>query len=276
MDFTIFGGNGFIGSVVVKYLINQGYSVWIPERNDSSIFIKNLGVVIYCAGNGDCVKTPFNVYEANVNLLSELLQKANFSKLLYISSTRIYMNNVSANENDDIRICVNDSRRLFNLTKLLAEELCLRSSRDVFILRPSNVYGITLNSPLFLPTITRNAINNGKVDMYVPMSYSKDYVSVDDVALTTILLAKNDIPIKEKIINVASGYNVSAKEIADILHKKTNCEIIWHDIDFAEEYFPRIEVDNLLKYIPEYNPRKILDDLNYMIDDFKSSMKNNL
>ncbi|MCC9213027.1 hypothetical protein LOK03_08040 [Escherichia coli] len=65
------------------------------------------------------------------------------------------MNENCAKENADLLICHNDNRKLFNLMKLAAEEICRLSKRNVIIVRPSNVYGLALNSKLFLPQIIK-------------------------------------------------------------------------------------------------------------------------
>ena len=268
--FTVFGGRGFIGFEFVKELKAQGHDVFVPERDDISIYEIDLGTVIYCAGYGDCQKDPFNVLIANVILLSTLLQKAKFDKLVYISSTRVYMNQELSNENSNLIICEDDSRRLFNLTKLTAEELCLKSSRDCLIIRPSNVYGLALNSTLFLPSIIRNAINNSQVDMYITPSYAKDYVSVSDVVESTLaLLEVKSIP---RVVNIAYGQNVTAQEISDVLIKNTNTKINWLKANFNScEIFPETDISQLKELI-DYKPRYVLDDFKLLIDEFKNKL----
>ena len=185
------------------------------------------------------------------------------------------MNQELSNENSDLIICEDDSRRLFNLTKLTAEELCLKSDRDCLIIRPSNVYGLAINSNLFLPSIVRNAINNSHIDLFVNKDYSKDYISVSDLVKATIHLSLIDEideidEIDDKIINVASGYNISAKIIADILFENTGCNIDWHN-PYQIEKFPIINISILCKYI-DWNPNSIVDDMVNMITSYKNKL----
>ena len=269
--YTVFGGRGFIGSEITRMLTQQGHTIWVPERGDDSIFDVDLGIVIYCAGNGDCKNTPFAVFEANCHLLAQLLEKATFSRLVYISSTRVYMNSETSHEQDDVLVCVDDGRRLFNLTKLVGEELCLKSGREITIVRPSNVYGVALNSPLFLPAITRNAINHGKVDMYIAPDYAKDYVSVSDVASATIRLATLPEAVGQ-IVNVAAGYNVTAQQIAEVLQTYTQCEIVWHQGNFPREKFPVTDISKICHLFPGFTPKNVLNDIQTMIYDFKCEL----
>lgn len=270
-DYTIIGGSGFIGKSLVDYFREQGFSVYVPKKNDNDIFTKQLGILIYCAGVGDCANRPFEVFQSHSGLLSNVLQNAQFSKMIYISSTRLYMGQKESQENSKLTILTDDKRRLFNLTKLVAEELCLLSDKNVIIIRPSNVYGLALSSPLFLPAITRNAINNGKIDMYVTPDYAKDYLSIDDLVSAIYQVSlKNEL--SGQIYNIASGINVSAGQIAAVLQAETGCEVNWIE-GSVDEYFPVTDIKLISKEI-NFNPRNVLDDLKVMIDDFKSVMVN--
>ncbi|OAT17488.1 dTDP-glucose 4,6-dehydratase [Buttiauxella noackiae ATCC 51607] len=271
MKFTVLGGSGFIGSEVIKKLKSDNNTIYSPKRNDPLIFKDELGTVIYCAGNGDCLNAPFAVQEANVELLAGILTHGRFRRLIYLSSTRIYMNSKFSHENSDVSISNNDGRKLFNLTKMVGEELCLKSNRDCVIIRPSNVYGKAFNSNLFLPSITRDAIAKGLVNMYVTPEYSKDYVSVSDVVDAILFLSQNEN--KHEIYNVASGHNTTAGEIALLLKGKTNCDIVWHKCS-QNEYFP---ITNIRRLQSEMNfvPKNVLEDMGEMIDDFQNILQVN-
>lgn len=261
----IVGGNGFIGSEVVKVFDNDKFEVIIPHRNE--IFDSNAetDIVVYCAGNGDC-SAPSKVIESNLLYLQKIISECQFRKLIYLSSTRLYLNSSVSDELSDVMINADDSRRLFNLTKLAAEECCLKTDKNILIIRPSNVYGNAFESKLFLPMIVKHAILNKQINMYVDKTYSKDYVSVSDVSTAVKFLALN-YDGNDNVFNLASGRNTSALEIADIIQSKTACEIVWHP-NTTNENFPTIDVSKIKGIMP-YNPAHVIDDLTLMIDEFK-------
>ncbi|EOY8403408.1 TPA: SDR family oxidoreductase [Enterobacter asburiae] len=271
--YTVVGGRGFIGNEIVEQLRQLKQDVWVPQRDEETLFTKDLGTVIYCAGNGDCQNSPFSVFQANCALLADILQHSIFKRLVYMSSTRVYMNGINTQEGSDLVVSEDDARRLFNITKLVSEELCLKSGKDVVIVRPSNVYGVALNSPLFLPSITRNAINNGHIDMFIDRHYEKDYVSVEDVASACIKLSQNK-DASGNIYNIAAGYNISAEQIANVLTQSTNCTVTWHERAFPREIFPVNDISTLLSVIPDYKPRHVLDDIESMVTRFRLEMEN--
>lgn len=261
---TIVGGHGFIGSAVTAKLRNQGVAVYLPEKGAKELFSEDLGIVIYCAGNGDCQKTPFKVYAANTDLLARILEFSRFDRLIYLSSTRVYIDQKVSREDSSLQMSSKDPRRLFNLTKMLSEELCERSGRDVLVLRPSNIYGPAINSPLFLPMIVKNAIQKKRIDMYVERDYGKDYLSVGDLADVIVQFAGRDFSAFD-IFNVASGKNVSAEFLANIIQSRTGCEVEWHS-GYKGESFPVIAIDKL-KSVLNFEPESIEAGLGSMIDE---------
>ncbi|MBG5883990.1 SDR family oxidoreductase [Providencia alcalifaciens] len=264
--FTIIGGYGFIGSEIVNFLKEKNAHIFIPQKDDDKLFRDELGTIIYCAGYGDCINDPFKVLESNTILLSRILKKSNFDKLIYISSTRIYMENNSSDESSNFIIDRNDSRKLFNLTKLVSEELCLLSNRNVIIVRPSNVYGLAISSPLFLPSIVRDAILKSEVNMYVSPTYEKDYIYVKDVADAIYKLAIIENP-KNKIYNLASGENTNAQQIANVLSTETGCKVFWHEQDKMDDNFPVTNIESIKVEI-NFDPKSVLVMMKQMIKDY--------
>ncbi len=266
---TIIGASGFVGQNLKSFLSVKGYDVFAPTRSELAGLRGHLGIVVYIAGFGMCDSFPdkCNVIDANINKLKLLLSAITFDRLVYFSSTRVYMGNSDSDESSDLLIMNEDSRKLFNLTKLVGEELCLSFSNTV-VVRPSNIYGKALKSPLFLPAIARAAVKDKRVDMYVTPEYRKDYISVDDICflLEKIILKKD---LKRRVYNLAAGHNVSAMDIATVLNEETEAEVVWHPVTL-EDKFPITNISSLRDEF-NFSPSNVVVDLKLMLSDFKKA-----
>lgn len=262
---TVFGGGGFIGSAMMNAADNYGYNAFRGDWENLS-FEDDLGDIIYCLGVGDCTM-PDDVINSHLFILQQIVSKAKFSRITYVSSTRLYMGANTSGESEVLNIMPDDNRKLFNLAKLSAEAYLDASGVDYRIVRPSNVFGCAINSPLFLPSIVRDAILKNQINMYVNPQYSKDYVFVDDVANLTLQITKSS---NEVIYNIGSGENVSAENIANIIQNKTGCDIVWHNSNCTDT-FPVTDI-SLISEEFLYKPKLVTELLGDMIDEFKKEL----
>lgn len=269
---TIIGASGFLGSQINASLNADGFNVFCPLRPDLVSLTGHLGIVVYAAGFGRCssLEEISAVVDANINVLGRILRECSFSKLIYISSTRVYMGSVSSTELSDVGISSSDQRKAFNLSKLLAEELCL-SIDNTYLIRPSNIYGLATDSSLFLPSIVRDAIVRKSIDMYVPKLYEKDYVSVLDVVQVIKKIIIKSRP-DHRVYNVGSGENTVALEIANRIQSKLDCTVIWRENDVSD-IFPLTDISRIKSEFA-FSPSKVMLDLDIMIDDFISAHRN--
>lgn len=219
MKFTILGASGFIGAYLLAHLEKSGYECFAPVRDDAGVFERELGHVIYCIGlTADFRQRPFDTVRAHVCFLSEVLEKARFDSLLYLSSTRVYAGAASGDE--EARLLAGD---LYNLSKLTGEALCFASGREhVRVARLSNVYGNDFSSDNFLPVIIRAAVKEGRVVLNTALDAAKDYVSIDDVAR---ILPRIALEGKQQVYNVAGGRNTSNRELLAKLAEITGCGV---------------------------------------------------
>lgn len=253
---TVIGGSGFIGSALCHHLGAFGWNVWIPERNDPLLFKRDLGVVFYCAGlTANFRERPFDTVEAHIQVLSMILQYGKFTSLVYLSSTRVYANSERTTEDSPLLLRSDDASDLYNLSKLMGESLCLNSSRSVRIARLSNVYGVGMPEKIFLAEVLIEACRTGHVRFRSSINSEKDYISVSEVVriLPSLLLFEEN-----GIFNVASGNNISNKEIANQL------ECLGISFEFEkgapEIRFPMIDIGKLKAAIGGVR--------NNLIDDF--------
>ncbi|MFM9913962.1 MAG: NAD-dependent epimerase/dehydratase family protein [Methylophilaceae bacterium] len=224
MKFTVLGATGFIGSHLVKHLREQGHECFVPARGDPSIFTQPLGHVIYAIGlTADFRTRPFDTVRAHVSVLADVLEKAQFDSFLYLSSTRVYGNSTSAQEDVMLQASPKNPSDLYNLSKLMGESLCLCCGKaNVRVARLSNVYGNDVESENFLTSIVRDALINKHITLHSALDSSKDYVDIRDVVG---ILPKITVAGEGKLYNVASGINVSNRELIEKLKQLTNCTV---------------------------------------------------
>lgn len=269
-EISLIGASGFVGSAIYMMAQEMGVGIRAFSREDREAFLsRSHKNVIYCAGENVCDKKSIvNLVDANAFYLTEIISKQNFEHLTYFSSTRVYGTSNLTGESSDIVVSPNDSRNSFVTSKLLAESICRFSEKPVLILRPSNIYGFTKSSKLFLPSIIRNALIEGLTTMYVPRSYSKDYISVGDVARHTLGLARKQAA---GVFNLATGVNINAETICNVIARETGCSVKWVEGAVAEE-FAAIDIAKVTNAIPDYETSRLEDGLVDLIDTYRQHL----
>jgi len=266
LKFTILGSKGFIGSNLLQYLQNEGIECYCPEIRTENIAGQHLGHVIYAIGVPDFLARPFDAVEAHICSFKKILTETTFDSLVYCSGTRVYLENYNTNENTSLSLHSNKLEHLYNISKIMGESMCFATQNpNVKIARLSNVTGNNFESNLFIPSIIRDAIKNGRIILKSKLSSNKDYIHVDDV---TKILPKICIEGKNQIYNVASGYNISSQEIIDKIIKTINVDV--EVLPNSPEYsFPKINT-TLLKSEFDFQTLNILDSIPRMVNEFKN------
>lgn len=253
---TIIGGQGFIGRALAIRLESMGWNLWVPQKYDATIFERDLGRVFYCAGlTADYLQRPFDTVSAHVNLLSEVLYRAKWEHLVYLSSTRVY-DGLSGlvDEAADLILNPNNPRHLYDLSKLMGESLCLQTGQ-ASVARLSCVYCDESDADGFLPGLLKRSLQNNSKQLIVDSSpyYSRDYVHLYDVLDALIAISDER---KSTIYNVASGQNVSNKDIFSVLESACDIAIVatqHHNPSIS----PQISIEKL-QYSLGWSAKKVL------------------
>lgn len=221
-NFTVLGAGGFVGGHLAASLRDKG-DVYAPafgskDAVPAEIFRRDLGHVFYCIGlTADFRQRPFDTVEAHVCLLRQILERASFDSLTYLSSTRVYQNAATTHESSALQVSSDNPSDLYNLSKLMGESLCLASGRNTRVARLSNVYGKYMPQQNFIGSILKDAAHAGKVHFLTSKNAAKDYVSVDDVTRWLPEIALSGL---HSIYNLASGHNTSNEQIAAWLERR--------------------------------------------------------
>lgn len=215
---TVLGAQGFIGSQLAKALHARGIQCWLPERGDPEIFKRPLGCVYYCIGlTADFRKRPYDTVDAHVGVLRQVLEWADFDRLVYLSSTRVYAGCPETKEDQALTVTPYRSDDLYNLSKLMGESLALTSGRNCRIARLSNVVGPNMEPTNFLGALLAEARQFGAIHFQSGLRSEKDYVWINDAVNGLITVAEKG---QRSIYNIAGGTNIRHEAIANLLAAK--------------------------------------------------------
>jgi nucleoside-diphosphate-sugar epimerase len=264
MRYTVLGATGFIGRHLVSALCAQGHDVFAPTKGSPQVFDRPLGHVLYCIGlTADFRTRPHDTMRAHICVLADVLEKADFDSLLYLSSTRVYGRDIGS-ENARLGVDVSDPSDLYNLSKLAGESLCRSCGRDhVRVARLSNVVGHDPESDNFLSSLVRDALA-GKIVLRSHPDSAKDYILIDDVVRLLQSIADRGAA---WIYNVASGANLRHREIAERLAALTGCTIAIED-DAPLVAFPPLDVTRIRTEFG-FTPTPVLEALPGVVDAFR-------
>ncbi len=263
---TVLGASGFIGSALVHRLTEMGVPCQTPDRNQK-LAGTNLGDIIYCVGlTADFRSRPLETVEAHVCHLLHVLRDCDFQSLVYLSSTRVYRNQTGvASEADSISVDSSNQDDLYSISKLMGESVALASGRKVRVARLSNVYGSDFASENFLSAMIRDAVSNKQITVRTSPDSEKDYISVNDVVGSLIKIAREG---KHDIYNLASGVNVSNRQLTQKITDVTGCRITF-DPSSARQSFPTISIDRMRSEFG-FQPSSVLKDLETVIGFYKA------
>lgn len=238
--FTVLGAGGFIGGALAASLRKNGVECFAPARGDGAIFSRPLGHVIYAIGlTADFRRRPIDTARAHVSVLADIMEKAEFDSLTYLSSTRVYAGGDTASPDARLSVHPADPSDLYNITKLAGESLCLNGGRgNTRVARLSNVVGVAQTaSENFIDDIVREALRGRLVMRSAPES-SKDYITLDDVVNLLPTIAANGT---QSIYNLAAGRNIRNDEWTARLARDTGCEVVYEK-DAPAWVFPEIDI----------------------------------
>ena len=221
--FTVLGAGGFIGSHLVRAFRNRGHEVFAPARGEP-IFDRHLGCVIYSIGiTTDFARFPLETAEAHVCALVPVLRHAQFDRLIYFSSVRLYDGlSGPVAETAELRLNPQQPRHLYDFSKGLGETLVLHAARPGVVIRLASVFDDKLAQDDFLCRTIRSTLANEITTIEASGDGARDYIYVQDVIDAVEAIALRG---RETIYNVASGRLLSNAALANLIMAEMNVKI---------------------------------------------------
>ncbi|MCH7647267.1 MAG: NAD-dependent epimerase/dehydratase family protein [Thaumarchaeota archaeon] len=253
MKFVVTGGAGFIGSQLVKYLLNENYEITIIDNLctgrlenlsgfEDKIDFHNLDI-LELNELRKIVKDSDGIFHlaALTSVQESYLQKEKYDlvnvdgtenifklakefkiKVIYASSSSVYGHPRSIPIKEDfLRNPINP----YGTTKLNDEILAEHYSNsgvEIIGLRFFNVYGIGQTGD-YAGVITKfnESIQAGKPPtIFGDGSHVRDFVSVEDVAKANLLAMQSDF--NNGFVNIGTGITTSIAGLANLMIKLSN------------------------------------------------------
>jgi UDP-glucose 4-epimerase len=283
MNILVSGGSGYIGSFVIKSLLEKGNKISILSRseNDCTRFYRNsvnliiaditkplvfetnenFDLFIHLAAAND-IDSADPAYAINASSLGtryalDFCKRKSIKKFIYFSTYQVYGSVEGDMDEKSMLFPVND----YGITHLFAEQYIEMYNRtaqiDYIILRPTNIFG----SPMFRTTdrwslvpscFCKEAVEKGEINLLSSGKQARDFINVEDLASITSLYSGRFDEFKNSKVNIASGNNFTIIEIAEIVariyesnyHEK--CKVNIHSENPKESnvfYICKAEID---------------------------------
>jgi len=259
-NILVTGGSGMIGRQLVTILLAEGASVHVADLNKPinmsekiiyhNVDLKDLNNCKEVCRNMDfifnlvgikcspkvCLERPAEIMgpmmQFNTNML-EAAMIANVEWYLYTSTVGVYEPAEELFEDDVWKTQPSRNDWYGGWAKRMGELQCQAYEKQYgkgrcSIVRPANVYGPYDNfdpeNAMVIPSLIRKGYENDILEVWGDGSPIRDFIHCRDVANGMVHLVKNNTTVP---VNLGSGSGISIKQIAEIVSKRFDKEIVW-------------------------------------------------
>ena len=242
------GGNGMIGQALVELLYDTTSAnimvadlpnVDLRDRTDCKSICEGQDIVFHLAGiKGSpqrCMEAPasFSVpmIQFNANMI-EAAYNADVEWFLYTSSVGVYHPTEVFVEDDVWKTFPSENDWYAGWAKRIGELNVQAYMKEhnwnkCSIVRPANVYGPNDNFgewSMVVPSLIKKAYENDVLEVWGDGSPIRDLIYSEDVARGMLHMVENEVI---EPVNLGSGMGVTIKEIAEVIAKYFDKEIVW-------------------------------------------------
>jgi len=253
----ITGGAGYIGSVLTRTLLKEGYSVTVIDSlmyNQLSLLgecqNENFNLIVHNITDFEFLKEELKKYDIIIPLAAivgapacdenkELATKINFEQIKVIvdnltENQKIIMPNTNSQYGSSKNIITEESP--FNplshyaVTKCKAEDYVLEHSNGI-CLRLATVFGTSprMRTDLLVNDFVYKSIVDGYLILFEP-NFNRNYIHIQDIANTFLFCIEHYSSMKKDVYNVGlSDANLTKAELASAIKKQIPNLVIKED-----------------------------------------------
>jgi UDP-glucose 4-epimerase len=258
MKVLVTGGAGFIGSNIVRLLLDEGHQVTVLDnlssgyelnlhplagirfirgdvRDDEAVrrAIDGAEAVLHLAasvGNKRSIDNPIEDSEINVLGTLKVLEasrRCGIRKVVFSSSAGIFGELKTLPINEDHPV---EPDSPYGASKLCAEKMCLAYAKlyglEVACLRYFNVYGPNQRYDAYgnvIPIFANNVLHGIPLTIFGDGDQTRDFVSVHDVARANVNAAST--PKAAGVFNLGSGTRISVNHLAEMVAEAAGVQL---------------------------------------------------
>lgn len=287
MNIIVTGGAGFIGSNIVKLLVQNGHTVKVIDNlatgykqnldglgveliegdvKDASFLanaLQGCDCVYHLAasvGNIKSIENPYFDLETNyigtLNLLSAVV-KNNVPRVIYSSSSAGYGEPRYIPVDEDHPIAPDSP---YGVSKISAEKLIHSYAKlydfTAVSLRYFNAYGVNQRYDAYgnvIPIFYNRILSGQTITIYGDGEQTRDFINAEDIAAANLLALDYK---KNGIFNIATGDSATINRLVDTIKKSTgkDFEVIYSEARKGEVKHSGANIDaakNELGFVPK-------------------------
>lgn len=215
----LLGSNGFIGSNLKRYFLNQEYDLDCPTRDELDLlnpmnYLIQDSHIIYAAGIPRSKNNDQQSYEENIKMIESILSiSRNIKSFTFLSSIEVYGNKFLKELTEESPI---DPLNLYAKGKIFLENKIISHFDDsvpVNILRLPGVYGASSELGL-LGAIKRSIREKSTLQILNEGKDLRDFLFVEDLGS---IIKKLILKEKSHTLNLASGESTSILKTCEMI-----------------------------------------------------------